>query len=83
VQWLNAQGQSPSAQQWEQGALQLQILLSQRWLVVVNATQQAVEMTLPAGDWQLVAPFTQEDSRAALPAWNQAAHSICVLVKKK
>ncbi|WP_099063482.1 glycogen debranching protein GlgX [Serratia sp. BW106] len=83
VQWLNVQGQPPSAQQWEQGALQLQILLSQRWLVVVNATQQAVEMTLPTGDWQLVAPFTQEDSRAVLPAWNQAAHSICVLVKKK
>ncbi len=83
VQWLNAQGQSLSAQQWEQGALQLQICLSQRWLVVVNATQQAVEMTLPTGDWQLVAPFTQEDSRAVLPAWNQAAHSICVLVKKK
>ncbi|CUW24927.1 Glycogen debranching enzyme [Serratia grimesii] len=83
VQWLNAQGQLLSAQQWEQGDLQLQICLSQRWLVVVNATPQAVEMTLPAGDWQLVAPFTQEDSRAVLPAWNQAAHSICVLVKKK
>lgn len=82
VQWLNAQGQSLGAQQWEQGTLQLQIRLSQRWLVVVNATQQAVEMTLPEGDWQLVAPFTQEDSRAVLPVWNQAAHSICVLVKK-
>jgi len=82
VQWLNAQGQPLGAQQWEQGALQLQIRLSQRWLVVVNATQQAAEMTLPDGDWQLVAPFTQDDSRAVLPAWNQAAHSICVLVKK-
>jgi glycogen operon protein len=82
VQWLNAQGQSLGAQQWEQGDLQLQIRLSQRWLVVVNATQQAVEMTLPEGDWQLVAPFTQEDSRAVLPVLNQAAHSICVLVKK-
>jgi glycogen operon protein len=82
VQWLNAQGQPLGAQQWDQGALQLQIRLSQRWLVVVNATQQAAEMTLPDGDWQLVAPFTQDDSRAVLPAWNQAAHSICVLVKK-
>lgn len=83
VQWLNAQGQPLDAQEWEQGELRLQICLSQRWLVVVNATQQAVEMTLPVGDWQLVAPFTQEDSRAVLPAWHQAAHSICVLVKKK
>jgi glycogen operon protein len=60
----------------------LQIRLSQRWLMVINATQQAVEMTLPEGNWQVVAPFTQEDSRAVLPAWCQAAHSLCVLVEK-
>ncbi|CAM3898608.1 glycogen debranching protein GlgX [Serratia silvae] len=82
VQWLNAQGQPLSAQQWEQGDRCLQIRLSQRWLMVINATQQAVDMTLPEGDWQVVAPFTQEDSRAVLPAWCQAAHSLCVLVEK-
>ncbi|HHQ6580995.1 TPA: glycogen debranching protein GlgX [Serratia fonticola] len=82
VQWLNAQGQPLSAQQWEQGDRCLQIRLSQRWLMVINATQQTVEMTLPEGDWQVVAPFTQEDSRAVLPAWCQAAHSLCVLVEK-
>ncbi|VEA68908.1 Glycogen debranching enzyme [Serratia plymuthica] len=82
VQWLNAQGQPPAAQEWEQGNLQLQIRLSQRWLVVVNATPQAAEMRLPAGDWQVVAPFIQEGPQAVLPAWNQAAHSICVLVQK-
>ncbi|MBC3380355.1 glycogen debranching protein GlgX [Serratia fonticola] len=82
VQWLNAQGQPLSAQQWEQGDRCLQIRLSQRWLMVINATQQTVEMTLPEGDWQVVAPFTQEDSRAVLPAWSQVAHSLCVLVEK-
>ncbi|ATM76421.1 MULTISPECIES: glycogen debranching protein GlgX [Serratia] len=82
VQWLNAQGQPLSAQQWEQGDRCLQIRLSQRWLMVINATQQTVEMTLPEGDWQVVAPFTQEDSRAVLPAWCQVAHSLCVLVEK-
>lgn len=82
VQWLNAQGQPLNAQQWEQGDRCLQIRLSQRWLMVINATQQTVEMTLPEGDWQVVAPFTQEDSRAALPAWCQVAHSLCVLVEK-
>lgn len=82
VQWLNAQGQPLSAQQWEQGDSCLQIRLSQRWLMVINATQQTVEMTLPEGDWQVVAPFTQEDSRAVLPAWCQVAHSLCVLVEK-
>ncbi|WP_260513977.1 glycogen debranching protein GlgX [Serratia fonticola] len=82
VQWLNAQGQPLSAQQWEQGDRCLQIRLSQRWLMVINATQQTVEMTLPEGDWQVVAPFTQEDSRAVLPVWCQVAHSLCVLVEK-
>jgi glycogen operon protein len=82
VQWLNAQGQPLSAQQWEQGDRCLQIRLSQRWLMVINATQQTVEMTLPEGDWQVVAPFAQEDSRAVLPAWCQVAHSLCVLVEK-
>ncbi|MDK2377168.1 glycogen debranching protein GlgX [Serratia fonticola] len=82
VQWLNAQGQPLSAQHWEQGDRCLQIRLSQRWLMVINATQQTVEMTLPEGDWQVVAPFTQEDSRAVLPAWCQVAHSLCVLVEK-
>lgn len=82
VQWLNAQGQPLSAQQWEQGDRCLQIRLSQRWLMVINATQQTVEMTLPEGDWQVVAPFTQEDSWAVLPAWCQVAHSLCVLVEK-
>ncbi|WP_411754788.1 glycogen debranching protein GlgX [Serratia sp. (in: enterobacteria)] len=82
VQWLNAQGQPLSVQQWEQGDRCLQIRLSQRWLMVINATQQAVEMTLPEGDWQVVAPFTQENSRAVLPVWCQAAHSLCVLVEK-
>lgn len=82
VQWLSAQGQPLSAQQWEQGDRCLQIRLSQRWLMVINATRQAVEMTLPEGDWQVVAPFTQEDSWAVLPAWCQAAYSLCVLVEK-
>jgi glycogen operon protein len=82
VQWLNAQGQPLSAQQWEQGDLQLQIRLSQRWLVLINASQHAVEMWLPEGDWQIVAPFIQEEPQAVLPAWHQTAHSLCVLVHK-
>ena len=82
VQWLNAQGQALDAQQWEQGEPLMQILLSQRWLLLINATPQTTEMRLPEGDWQVVAPFTQEDSRAVLPAWHQAARSLCVLVRK-
>lgn len=83
VQWLNVHGQPLSAQEWEQGERLLQIRLSQRWLLVINATPQAVEMTLPEGNWQVVAPFVQEDSQVELPAWCQAAHSLCVLAEKK
>ncbi|MBJ2066631.1 glycogen debranching protein GlgX [Serratia odorifera] len=79
VQWLNAQGQPLGASQWEHAPPQLQIRLSQRWLVVINAGPETVDMTLPAGDWQLVTPFVQEDSQADLPAWRQPAHSLCVL----
>ncbi|MFC0227746.1 glycogen debranching protein GlgX [Serratia aquatilis] len=82
VRWLNVHGQPLSAQEWERGERYLQIHLSQRWLLVINATPRAVEMMLPEGEWQVVAPFTQDDSRAVLPAWCQAAHSLCVLAKK-
>ncbi|MCS3406285.1 MULTISPECIES: glycogen debranching protein GlgX [Gammaproteobacteria] len=79
VQWLNAQGQPLGASQWEHASPQLQIRLSQRWLVVINAGPETAAMTLPAGDWQVVAPFVQEDSQADFPAWRQPAHSLCVL----
>ncbi|WON76781.1 glycogen debranching protein GlgX [Serratia sp. UGAL515B_01] len=82
VQWLNVYGQPLSAQEWEQGERYLQVRLSQCWLLVINATPCAVEMTLPEGEWRVVAPFTQDDSRATLTAWCQAAHSVCVLAKK-
>lgn len=83
VQWLNAQGQPLSVQEWEQGESCLQIRLSQHWLLVINATLQAVEMTLPEGEWQLVAPFTQKNTlQAGRPVWCQAAHSLCVLADK-
>lgn len=83
VQWLNAQGQPLAVQEWEDlDGQHIQILLSQRWLLLINATPQAVDMTLPAGDWQVVPPFTQECSLVDLPSWCQVAHSLCVLARK-
>lgn len=83
VQWLDGQGQVLSNEAWEHGCQkQLQILLSRRWLVVINATSQACEMRLPAGEWEEVPPFGASEHMGSLTAWNGAAHAVCVFVKK-
>nr|WP_230086800.1 MULTISPECIES: hypothetical protein [Providencia] len=43
-------------EQW-QHSYPLQVLLSGQWLLLINFTEQPHEMTLPQGDWQIVAPF--------------------------
>lgn len=83
VQWLNIRGKPLDNQGWEQGERVLQIRLSQHWLLLINATSEAVEMQLPEGKWQIAAPFVQEYPQAVFPAWCQAAHSLCVLVEKE
>ncbi|MGK4445618.1 glycogen debranching protein GlgX [Yersinia enterocolitica] len=83
VQWLDNQGQALSDTAWEHGSQkQLQILLSQRWLVVINATDQACDMHLPVGEWVTVPPFGPSALERPLTVWNGAAHDICVLVQK-
>ncbi|HHR6052865.1 TPA: glycogen debranching protein GlgX [Providencia alcalifaciens] len=56
VEWLNAQGMPVTLEQW-QHSYPLQVLLSGQWLLLINFTEQPHEMTLPQGDWQIVAPF--------------------------
>ena len=59
VEWLDERGQPMRSERWENGSQQwLQIRLSGRWLVVLNASLGDVDMILPAGNWQPVAPFT-------------------------
>jgi len=56
VQWFDSQGCPLNAEKWQQGPQQyLQIVLSQRWLLAVNASLAQVTMTLPVGQWQPVA----------------------------
>ena len=60
VEWLDQQGQPMSSEGWEHGPQQwLQIRLSRRWLVVLNASLNDVDMHLPAGNWRPVAPFAE------------------------
>ncbi|MGG7669707.1 glycogen debranching protein GlgX [Yersinia sp. J1] len=87
VQWLNMQGQEMSALAWEQGfQRKLQICLSQRWLVVINASDQACELTLPAGKWLPVPPFASRDvaepQQTELLTGHSAAFSVRVFEQK-
>lgn len=86
VQWLNQQGQPMSPGDWEQGPQQwLQICLSQRWLLIVNASLHEVDLQLPPGNWQPVAPFNSvlfdEEPRRVMEGsqWRAAAKTLCVL----
>jgi len=86
VEWLDAQGQPMQPASWEHGPQQLlQIRLSGRWLLVLNASLGDVDVQLPAGRWQPVAPFNsvlfgEEPQRVRDGlTWRAAAKTLCVL----
>jgi Type II secretory pathway, pullulanase PulA and related glycosidases len=70
VRWLNPQGQPLSAGEWQQGAHSLLIELSERWLIAINATDSAVAMALPPGEWRAIPPFAGEDNPVTLTVWH-------------
>ncbi|KAA8996411.1 glycogen debranching protein GlgX [Affinibrenneria salicis] len=82
VQWLTPQGEPMTPRQWEQGERQLQILLSGRWLLLINAGPGHCEMTLPAGEWQPVPPFEREANQINDAVWRGDAPAVCALMKK-
>lgn len=82
VQWLNRQGEPLNAQEWEQGEHKLQILLSGRWLITINATQDVSEISLPDGEWRAVPPFAGEDNPVSSTVWHGPAHGVCVFQKQ-
>ncbi len=82
VQWLNSQGQPLNGSEWEQGEHKLQILLSGRWLITINATQDVSELSLPDGEWRAVPPFAGEDNPILSTVWHGPAHSVCVFQKQ-
>lgn len=83
VQWLNGQGQPMTVQRWERGPQQhLQILLSRRWLVVINASESADDVPLPPGPWVAVDPFNQDENRPEHGLWHAPARATCVFVRE-
>ncbi|MEC5343786.1 glycogen debranching protein GlgX [Brenneria populi] len=81
VRWLDSTGQPLTPQQWEQGAPRLQILLSERWLLLINAGEQAVDFTLPPGRWKVSPPFDEKAYRISEGLWQGAAPAVCILTK--
>ncbi|NKI75694.1 glycogen debranching protein GlgX [Dickeya sp. CFBP 2040] len=82
VRWLNAQGETLTPYEWEQGEHRLQIQLSERWLLLVNAAPQASDFSLPEGKWQVAPPFCTADHPLNGRVWRGQANAVCVLVKQ-
>ncbi|MDG6285221.1 glycogen debranching protein GlgX [Glaesserella parasuis] len=55
VQWLRADGQVIQFKDWhDHSTKELQILLEDKWLILVNAKQAMQQFLLPKGDWQIL-----------------------------
>ena len=78
VVWLNQYAQPLTADEWQHGTARLQILLSGRWLMTVNATPEVAHMELPEGEWHAVPPFAGEDNPVVMAVWHGPAHGVCV-----
>lgn len=79
VHWLNQAGQPLTIDQWNSGIRCLQIQLSNQWLLIVNATDDVVDITLAEGKWYAVPPFAGKDNRAVMTSWQCPAQGVCVL----
>ncbi|EJG2382314.1 glycogen debranching protein GlgX [Raoultella ornithinolytica] len=77
VVWLNQYAQPLTADEWQHGTARLQILLSGRWLMTVNATPEVAHMELPEGEWHAVPPFAGEDNPVVMAVWHGPAHGVC------
>ncbi|KAF1369516.1 glycogen debranching protein GlgX [Yokenella regensburgei] len=78
VRWLNQYAQPLSTDEWQSGIKRMQILLSDRWLIAINSTQEVADIVLPAGEWHAVPPFAGKDNPVILTVWHGPAHGVCV-----
>ncbi|KZQ12361.1 hypothetical protein A3N51_19475 [Enterobacter kobei] len=53
-------------------------LLSDKWLVTLNATDDVAEIVLPDGEWRAVPPFAGADNPVVMAVWHGPAHGVCV-----
>ncbi|KNC90163.1 glycogen debranching protein GlgX [Trabulsiella odontotermitis] len=78
VRWLGQDAQPLSAEAWQHGVKRMQILLSDRWLITLNGTQDVADIVLPSGEWHAVPPFAGEDNPVTMTVWHGPAHGVCV-----
>ena len=78
VAWLNQHGRPLTPQEWQEGAPRLQILLSNNYLLVMNATSELAEIALPTGDWHALSPFAGEENPVVITVWQAPAHGVCL-----
>ncbi|WP_395489987.1 glycogen debranching protein GlgX [Cedecea davisae] len=81
VRWLNKEAQPLNVDEWQTGVHRLQIQLSDRWLIAINATEEVAEIVLPEGEWHAVPPFAGEDNPVVMAVWHGPAHGVCVFQK--
>lgn len=82
VRWLNKYAQPLSADEWQNGPRQMQILLSDRFLIAINATLEVTDIVLPEGEWCAVPPFAGEDNPVLTAVWQGPAHGLCVFQRR-
>ncbi|WP_413796555.1 alpha-amylase family glycosyl hydrolase [Kosakonia cowanii] len=78
VAWLNQHGRPLTPQEWQEGAPRLQILLSNNYLLVMNATSELAEIALPTGDWHALSPFAGEENPVVITVWQAPHHGVCL-----
>lgn len=78
VAWLNQHGRPLTPQEWQKGAPRLQILLSNNYLLVMNATSELAEIALPTGDWHALSPFAGEENPVVITVWQAPKHGVCL-----
>lgn len=65
VEWLDAQGEPLTIDQWHQ-FIPLQIILSGQWLLQINLTEQPYSIIYPDGNWHPVAPVIHHACNTAI-----------------
>ena len=78
VSWLNKDAHPLSTLEWSHGSGRMQILLSERFLITLNNTDEVAEIVLPDGEWRAVPPFAGEDNPVVVAVWHGPAHGVCV-----
>lgn len=81
VRWLNKEAQPVQNDEWQNGIHRLQVLLCERWLITINATEEVADIVLPKGEWRAIPPFAGEDNPVVMAVWHGPAHGVCVFQK--